>query len=211
VPIGPLLSDATGWEHFQAAHAENRGVLLVTPHLGNWEFGAPLLTQRGVSLQVLTLAEPGREFTQLRQASRARWKVETLVVGEDPLAFVEIIKRLESGATVALLVDRPPKTSSVEVELFGRPFAASVAAAELARASGCALVPVYIPWERTGYSANMLPPIPYDRAALRDRQARQQLTQAIMTSFEPIIRKYITQWYHFGPVWSSVSKDDVRR
>jgi uncharacterized protein len=211
VPIGPLLSDATGWEHFQAAHAENRGVLLVTPHLGNWEFGAPLLTQRGVSLQVLTLAEPGREFTQLRQASRARWKVETLVVGEDPLAFVEIIKRLESGATVALLVDRPPKTSSVEVELFGRPFAASVAAAELARASGCALVPVYIPWERTGYSANMLPPIPYDRAALRDRQARQQLTQAIMTSFEPIIRKYITQWYHFVPVWSSVSKDDVRR
>src|SRR5204863_5939494 len=95
-------------------------------------------------LQVVTLAEPGDKFTQLRQASRARWNIETLVVGSDPFAFVEIIRRLEAGATVALLVDRPPAASSMITELFGRPFAASIAAAELARASGCVLLPVFL-------------------------------------------------------------------
>src|SRR4029077_20302242 len=124
---------------------EKRGILLVTPHLGNWEFGGPLLTKRGVKLQVITLAEPGNGLTELRQASRAKWGIETLVIGEDPFAFVEIIRRLEGGATVALLVDRPPETSAVTVELFGRPFSASIAAAELARASGCVLLPVYLP------------------------------------------------------------------
>jgi KDO2-lipid IV(A) lauroyltransferase len=176
-------------------------VLLLTPHLGNWEFGAPFLTQQGVSLQVLTLAEPGKDFTQLRQASRARWKIETLVVGNDPLAFVEIIKRLEAGATVALLIDRPPPPSAVTVELFGQAFPASIAAAELARASGCVLLPVYIPWEKNGYQAYMLPPIPYERANLRDRAARQKLTQEIIRTFEPIIRQYLDQWYHFVPLW----------
>src|SRR5439155_54004 len=120
-----------------AAQSARRGILLLTPHLGNWEFGAPLLARRGVNLLVITLAEPTRRLTELRQASRARWGIETLVIGRDPFAFVEIIRRLESGAVVALLVDRPPETSAVMVELFGRKFAASIAAAELARASGC--------------------------------------------------------------------------
>jgi len=30
--------------------------------------------------------------------------IETLVIGRDPFAFVEIIRRLEAGATVALLM-----------------------------------------------------------------------------------------------------------
>jgi lauroyl/myristoyl acyltransferase len=206
MPIEHLLGNASGWEHFQAAQAGGRGVLILTPHLGNWEFGGPLMTQRGISLQVLTLAEPDRQFTRLRQASRARWQVETLVVGEDPLAFVEIIKRLEGGATVALLIDRPPPASAVTVELFGQPFPASIAAAELARASGCALLPVYIPSESSGYAAHMLPPIAYERAALRDRPTRQQLTQRIMKTFEPIILKYLDQWYHFVPVWETQAR-----
>jgi len=64
-----------------------------------------LLTKRGVNLQVITLAEPGGRFTELRKASRARWDIDTLVIGEDPFASVEIIRRLEAGATVALLMD----------------------------------------------------------------------------------------------------------
>ncbi len=201
MPVENLFGEMTGWEYFQAARAQKRGILVVTPHLGNWEFGGPLLTRRGVQLHVVTLTEPGKGFTELRRASRARWDIETLVIGEDPFAFVEIIRRLEAGATVALLIDRPPATSSVTVELFGRPFAASIAAAELARASGCVLLPVYLPHTSSGYAAHMLPAIPYERPALRDREARRQLTQQIIRAFEPAIRQYVDQWYHFVPVW----------
>ncbi|HVV72672.1 MAG TPA: hypothetical protein VHI52_14425, partial [Verrucomicrobiae bacterium] len=207
MPIHTLLGRATGWEHFVAAQAKNRGVLLLTPHLGNWEFGGPLMTQRGVTLQVLTLAEPGKGFTEMRRASRARWNIETLVVGDDPLAFVEVIRRLEQGATVALLVDRPPPPTAITVKLFGQPFAASVAAAELARASGCALLPVYLPRSGSGYEAHILPEITYDRPSLRDREARRRLTQAILSAFEPVIREHLDQWYHFVPIWPAMGEN----
>src|SRR5207248_3021520 len=46
-PIASLFGHLTGWEHFRQAQATRRGVLLLTPHLGNWEFGAPVLAQRG--------------------------------------------------------------------------------------------------------------------------------------------------------------------
>jgi KDO2-lipid IV(A) lauroyltransferase len=176
-------------------------LLLLTPHLGNWEFGAPLLAKRGVKLLVITLTEPQERLTQLRQASRARWGIETLVIGSNPFAFVEIIRRLESGETVALLVDRPPEASAVMVELFGKQFRASIAPAELARASGCALLPVYLPRTERGYAAHILPEIPYDRAALRASDARHRLTQEIMRAFEPAIRQHPDQWYHFVPIW----------
>ena len=202
LPIDDLLGETTSWNDFLRAKEKKRGVLLLTPHLGNWELGGPWLTSKGMTLQVITLAEPGEGFTQLRQASRARWNIETIVVRNDPFAFVEVIRRLENGATVALLVDRPPPPTAVTVELFGRPFSASIAAAELARASGCVLLPVYLPRNATGYGAHVLPEIPYDRAALRDRAARQRLTQQILSAFEPAIRQHLDQWFHFVPIWT---------
>ena len=140
-----LFHDLTGWEHFQAAQARGKGVLLVTVHLGNWEFGAPLLTERGVKLQVITGPEPQAQLTEMRQAARARWGIETLALGDNPFAAVEILRRLDAGNSIALLVDRPPAATAVRVKLFGRPFDASISAAELARASGCAVLPVYLP------------------------------------------------------------------
>jgi len=201
LPIENTFGHATGWELFENAFAQKRGVLLLTPHLGNWEFGGPWLTQKGITLQVITMAEPGKNFTQLRQASRARWNIETIVVGTDAFAFVEIIRRLEAGAVIALLIDRPLAASTATVNLFGKAFAASTAAAELARASGCALLPVYLPRNGNTYEAHVLPEISYDRTALRDAAARQKLTQEIVTVFEPVIQQHIEQWYQFIPVW----------
>jgi len=198
-----LFHDLTGWEHFQNAQSRGRGVLLLTIHLGNWEFGAPLLTERGVKLQVITGPEPQLALTAVRQAARARWGIETLALGADPFAAVEVIRRLEANNTVALLMDRPPPATATRVRLFDRPFDASISAAELARASGCALLPVYLPRTHRGYTAHILPEIPYDRPSLRERNARVELTQRILTAFEPAIRLYLNQWYHFVPVWPS--------
>lgn len=206
-----LFGEAIGWEHLVRAHEQKRGVLVLTPHLGNWEFGGPWLTRKGIPLQVITFAEPGQGFTQLRREARARWNIETFVIGDDPFAFIEVIRKLESGATVALLVDRPPPSTAVNVELFGRPFAASMAAAELARASGCALIPVYILRGEKNYSAQVLPPVEYDRATLRDRATRAELTQRIVRLFEPAIRDHLDQWYHFVPVWSREVGEKMER
>jgi len=206
VAAGHWTGGWSGWEHFTVAQARGKGVLLVIPHLGNWELGGAFLVQHGYKLLVLTQPEPDQKLTDLRQSSRARWGVETLVVGEDAFAFIEIIKRLQEGATVALLVDRPPAPTAVTVDLFGRPFPASIAAAELARASGCAIVPGYIVRQPDGYLACILPEISYNRAAIGHRAARIQLTQEILRAFEPAIRQHLTQWYHFVPIWPEKPK-----
>ena len=170
-----------------------------------WAIGssaARFSSQHGCKLLVLTQPEPDPRLTELRQISRARRGVETLVVGEDAFAFVEIIKRLQEGATVALLVDRPPAPTAVNVELFGRPFPASIAAAELARASGCAIVPtLHRAPARTVISRTCCRKSPMTARPSATATARIQLTQEILRAFEPAIRQHLTQWFHFVPIW----------
>ena len=70
VPDSPVPHD--DWANFQRVQERGRGVLLITPHIGNWEFGAPFLRKRGVALQVITQAEPQESLTNLRKAS-GKW------------------------------------------------------------------------------------------------------------------------------------------
>lgn len=196
-----------GWEHYLRAHERGRGVLLLTVHLGNWELGALPMAQYGIKIKVITQDEPGTGFTELRQQARARLGVETLIIGQDPFGVIEIIRALEAGETVALLIDRPPPEAGVLVDLFDQPFFCSAAAADLARAAGCALVPVYIVRDGDGYLVDTLPEIDYPRAALRNHAARHKLNQQIMRAFEPAIRQYSDQWYHFVPVWPRTERD----
>lgn len=201
LPIDHLFHGQSNWDQFEMAQRQKRGVLLITPHLGNWEFGGPLLAKKGVTLQVISLEEPQEKFTRLRESSRKRWGIETIVIGKNPFAFVDVIRRLEEGATVALLVDRPPPQSAVIVDMFGGEFQASIAAAEMARATGCVLLPALLPRDANGYSARLLPQIDYDRRLLGKREERVKLTQQMMTMFAPAIKAHLDQWYHFVPVW----------
>jgi len=201
MPVRNWLVNPPELEIIRAARQRGRGTLFITLHLGNWEHGGLLLTQLGIRLTVLTQAEPDDGLTELRIASRRRCGVETLIIGQDSFAFVEVIKRLQAGADLAISLDRPPTGGAVRVEFFGQPFDASPAAAELARASGCALIGVTIVRRRAGYEVKVLPEFSYDRQALGNREARRALTQQILRAFEPEIRKDIDQWYQFVPIW----------
>jgi predicted RND superfamily exporter protein len=201
VPVQNWLTNSGELEIIRTAQQRGRGILFITLHLGNWEHGGLLLNQLGIPLTVLTQAEPDDGLTDLRIASRRRCGVETLVIGQDSFAFVEVIKRLQAGAALAISLDRPPAKGGVTVELFGRPFEAPLAAAELARASGCALIGVTIVRRRAGYAVKVLPEFAYDRKALSDREVRRELTRQILRAFEPQIRQDIDQWYQFVPIW----------
>lgn len=200
-PVNNWITNEGELEIIRAARARGRGTLFITLHLGNWEHGGLLLNQLGIRLTILTLAEPDDGLTGLRKASRARFGVDTLIIGHDSFAFVEVIKQLQAGADLAISLDRPPERGGVPIQFFGRPFEASPAAAELARASGCALIGVTIVRRPEGYAVKVLPEFNYDRKALGDREARRDLTGQILRAFEPEICKDVDQWYQFVPIW----------
>ena len=117
-------------------------------------------------------------------------------------ADFSIVKALDKASPKIFEASATGKhLKAVTVELFGRPFRASAAAAELARASGCAVLGVTVVRQHNGYAAKILPEFQYDRQALGNREARRQFIQRILSAFEPEIRQHADQWFHFVPVW----------
>jgi lauroyl/myristoyl acyltransferase len=196
------LDAETDWGPLREAIAARQGVLLVTVHLGNWELGGPLLTDLGIRPLVLSAAEPDAGLTATRAQARALHGVDTLVVGSDPFAFVEVIQRLREGGVVALLLDRPVG-AGVETSFFGRPFVASPAAAELARATGARIFPMVTVRDSKGPVAQALPEVVYQRIDLAGPERRLAFTTRLLATFEGAIRRHPDQWFHFVPVWKS--------
>ena len=122
----PGSQNEPDWGIFEAAHQRGRGVLLITPHLGNWEIGGPVLVRHGDQTLAVTQAEPGEGLTELRRQSRARWGIETLSLAAMVSPLWKSSNDCRTARTVALLIDRPPASKAVTVELFGRPFLASI-------------------------------------------------------------------------------------
>ncbi len=201
IPTDQWVADPGALKIIEEAHLRKRGILFITLHLGNWELGGIFLSRLGLRLGVLTMAEPDEGLMEIRTASRARWGIDTLVLGKDSFALLDAVKRLESGGTLAVAVDRPSRMNHSQVEFFGRPFAASPLVAELARMTGCALLGVTIVKRPEGFVVHVLPEIAYDRRAIGNRDGRLKLTQGIMHLMEPEIRKDLDQWYQFMPLW----------
>ena len=95
------------------------GVLLIVPHLGNWEFMAAYL---GVNYRLAALYDPPK-FSSLEKVivdTRERYSGEMFPI--DVGGLRNVIKWLRSGGLLAVLPDQvPDRNAGVYAEFFGQP------------------------------------------------------------------------------------------
>ena len=129
-----------GAELLDAALAQGRGAVLLTPHLGVFEVCAQAYAERyGASHPVTVLYRPARQawLRELEETARARPGLGTAPAA---LAGVrQMIRALRRGETVGLLPDQvPPHGMGVWAPFFGRDAYTMTLAARLIQQTGCA-------------------------------------------------------------------------
>lgn len=103
--VAGLITQVTGVELIEAAQAEGRGVILLVPHLGNWEVVGLHLGTLGktVSLyQPPKLASLGPLIEEARQSSGAT------LVPTNSRGLAKLLKCVKSGGISAILPDQAP-------------------------------------------------------------------------------------------------------
>jgi Kdo2-lipid IVA lauroyltransferase/acyltransferase len=198
-PIRPALQ-MHGAELVEAAHAQGRGIVFLTPHLGCFEVTAQAIAERFAARHgpITVLYRPARQpwLRQLEEAARAR---PALATAPANLAGVRLMMRaLRRGETVGLLPDQvPPEGMGVWVPFFGQPAYTMTLAARLVHQTGAA---VAILWtERlprgAGYVVRAMPlPVPLPQGADESANAL-----AVNQSMEAVIRMKPSQYlwgYH---------------
>ena len=121
----------------EAGHA-GRGLLLLAPHLGNWEL---LLHCVQGQRQCTVLYRTPRQPALAALALRGRTRFGLCAVAVSHAGVRELLQVLRRGETVVLLPDQvPARSGGQSVPFFGQPAWTPVLAHALARRTGCAVL-----------------------------------------------------------------------
>jgi len=194
-------STAVGLEDVYETQRAGRGVVLVLPHMGNWEVAGAVA--ESLDLRVLSVAEdlPNPRITDWFVETRAAFGIDIVVAGRGATT-ARLAAALTDGKVVALVADRDVTGRGVEVEFFGETTKMPSGPVALADRTGAAIFPVGSYYTDDGFRFVVHPEV--ELPHVDDRAERIRLgTQAVAREFEAIIRERPTDWHLFQPNWPS--------
>ena len=143
--VAAWVVQVTGWELVEAALAQGRGIIFLTPHLGCFEIAAQYYAFRApaqVPLTALYRSPKNQALVPLMLAGRDR---PNLRLASADLKGVRVLLRaLRHGEAIGILPDQAPGVGEGEwAEFFGRPAYTMTLAGRLAEASGAQTLLAY--------------------------------------------------------------------
>jgi KDO2-lipid IV(A) lauroyltransferase len=135
-----LIRQVEGLHLLQEAHAQGRGVIVLAPHLGNWEiFGLYLNTCGCGQSSQLYQAPDDKRLDAL--IFRARSRAGARMVATDNKGVGELLQTLRRGEVVGILPDQVPPDSGGEfAPFFGVPALTMTLACRLQQKTGARIV-----------------------------------------------------------------------
>ena len=200
-PVEATLREitVTGDEHLQRAMREHGRALVLTAHLGNWEYLAA--AHRLVNIPVSVVVRPLDAPLLDAWADRMRRHTGAELIPKRG-ALREVLGALRRGRMVAVLLDQnATRREGVFVSFFGRPASTSRSLALLAVRTATPVVPIFI--RRLGpgrHRVTVLPAIA-PPAADDPGAAVVELTARCTAIVETAIRQAPDQWLWAHDRW----------
>lgn len=191
-----------GLDHYLAARAAGRGVLVVTGHLGAWELSSFFHSLAGypMGLVIRRLDNPLVD----RFVNRIRCLHGNRVIHKDDFAR-KLISAMRAGETVGILMDTnmtPPQ--GIFVPFFGVEACTASGLAKVALKTGAAVLPGFLLWneERGKYVLGFGTPLELIRTGDADADVRAN-TAAFTAVIEQAIRSEPDQWLWLHRRWKT--------
>ncbi len=205
-PGAERLFEVEGFEHLEQAYAQERGVLVFSAHIGNWELIALRQALAGYPMDLIArpLDNPWLEkaFNRWRESTGNR------VLGKHG-ALRQALRTLREKRGLAILIDQnvhtPPR---LFVPFFGRPAATTPTLASLAIHRRAPIIPVVsIPRPDGGYRIVYGAPIALP-ADGDDETRIRELTVRATQQIERWIRAQPETWLWLHNRWKSQPPPD---
>jgi KDO2-lipid IV(A) lauroyltransferase len=181
-----------GKEILIEALARQKGVVVITAHLGNYEMAAqsvPCL----LGLQMASVAKKMRNVRLNRLIHNLRTRFGNKVIYKKG-ALPEMMQTLRQGTIVTILMDISRRFEGVEVNFFGRRATATPAAALLGLRCKSPIIPAFCHRNPKGELIVLMEP-PVEIRRTKDLRSDLQFnTQLITDRVERAVRNYPEQW-----------------
>jgi Kdo2-lipid IVA lauroyltransferase/acyltransferase len=193
----PQVSEA----RYRAAQAAGRGIIFVTPHLGNWEILA--LATSAIFEPIAYLARPLNNPLLDRYTSRVRSRFGNRPINKRD-SVLQGLAILDGGGNLGLLADvNTLQRDGVFVPFFGHLACTTRSVAMLALRTDALIVPVCCVWDTNRYRILVGEPVEAVRTASYAKKNIIDTTALYTAEIEKFIRAYPGQWIWIHRRWKT--------
>ena len=193
-------SECIGYENITQALAQGSGCVLITLHLGNWDYAGPYPAARGVPMTAL-VEETDAEMLALYTKHRESTGMRTYPVNRAGHAFLDIIK---NNRVLAVLADRDVAKNGIPINFFSGNRMIPKGLAEIIIKKKIPVIFAYMVLSASNRRARYLgvieEPFVYDGEA-------DSFNRLMVDKFEGFIKQYPEQWFVFHPEWLEEKAD----
>jgi KDO2-lipid IV(A) lauroyltransferase len=191
-----------GLDHYLAAKARGKGVLIVTGHMGAWELSSFYHSLMGYPMSMIARPLDNRRLDKFVNGIRCLHG--NRVLPKDDFAR-GLLTAMRKGETVGILMDTnmtPPQ--GVFVNFFGKQACTASGVARVALKTGAAVLPGFMVWEdaERRYVLHFGPQLTFERTA-DDEADIVAATQLCTSAIESWIRRYPDQWLWIHRRWKT--------
>jgi KDO2-lipid IV(A) lauroyltransferase len=191
-----------GLDHYLAAKARGKGVLVVTGHLGAWELSSFYHSLMGYPMGMVARPLDNRRLD--RFVNGIRCLHGNRVLPKDEFAR-GLLRAMRAGQTVGILMDTnmtPPQ--GVFVDFFGKQACTASGVARVALKTGAAVLPGFMLWEpdEGKYVLHFGPELVFERTGSAEADILAA-TQLCASTTENWIRRYPDQWLWIHRRWKT--------
>lgn len=196
------IASFEGLEYLQEALNKGKGVIVITPHLGNWELMAHFASIAGFPVNVVAKRLYDLRLDNLILRLRYNHGVKT-IFRDEASTGKKILKALKHGEILGMLIDQDTKVEGVYVKFFNRLCYTPSGTAILALRTEAQVL--FCTISRNSEEKNIIkfyPPLRTIRT-FGNQEDIITNTQLYSNLIEASIRKYPDQWVWMHQRWKT--------
>jgi KDO2-lipid IV(A) lauroyltransferase len=178
---------------------ENKGVILISAHLGNWEIVIPYLSALGLRTSAVGRRLRVKLLNRLIVGLRTRFG--TISIDKED-GMPKMMRSVREGKILGIMIDQGTQSSmGVKINFFNRAVTATPAPALIALRCKCPVVPIFGVREIDGSLTIIVNP-PLRLTRTKDLKADLKTNMQLMNDvIEKTVRAYPEQWFWVHKRW----------
>ena len=188
-------------ERMQEALSEGHGVVVLTGHVGCWEWLSAAFTLNGIPVSAIAKPQPNIEYTRVLDDLRATIHVEIFSRGTSEL--IAAARALKRGRLLGFLADQDGGPGGAFIEFLGRTASTPLGPAVFSRKFKSPVVPAFILRQPNGKHKVLVGEIMRCPDTGDSDRDLHEFTVQMTAIVEKIIRENPTQWIWFQKRWNT--------
>lgn len=188
-------------ERLTDALAEGHGVVVLTGHIGTWEWLSAAFTLSGLSVTAIAKPQPNEQYTRVLNDLRATIHVEIFSRGTSEL--LAAARALKQGKILGFLADQDAGPGGAFIDFLGRPASTPMGPAVFSRKFNAPVIPAFILRQEDGRHRVIVgEALRYEDHGDTDRDL-YDFTVRMTRILERVVRENPTQWLWFQKRWNT--------